>query len=83
MLDRPCSGQPENMPVSPCLGFLPLSSHFTPLCPQPWEESSSQGHFSNTNQLIQSLQTQLLFFFFQSGFHILGEYVPVLIIPDN
>lgn len=41
-----------------CLRHLALAS--CPLCPHPWEESSSQGHFSNTNQLIQSLQTQSL-----------------------
>lgn len=56
MLDTPCSRQPGNMPESPCIGFLSFL-----LGPPPLTLIGvllPGAHFSNTNQLIQSLHSQ-------------------------
>lgn len=56
MLDTPCSRQPDNMPESPCLGFLPFLIGPPPLALRG--VLLPGAHFSNTNQPIQSLHSQ-------------------------
>ena len=74
--DMLCSGKPDHIPESPCLGLLPASS---PPAPILQEESPSQGHaFQITNQTRVHSPTLPL-----PSFHVLSYYPPAPMMLDR